>query len=284
MIIYKITNLINNKIYIGQDSHNNPKYYGSGKILKQAIQKYGKESFVKEILEHCDTIEQLNEREIFWIKELNSQIPNGYNIAEGGQGGDTFTINPNKEEIRNKNRLHQKNRKIVYLYDKNMNLISEYSSISLAAKENNISKGTLVEILNNKQKNINDKIWKISDDFLNIHGNRFKKTHKQESIEKMKKAKLGKKLSDEHKRNISLVTKGENNPMFNKNQTVETRNKISIANGHSVFQFDLNYNFISEYKSIRYAEKITGIKRAIITKCCENNCSYNNFIWKYKEI
>ena len=42
MQVYKITNLLNNRIYIGQDSNSNPNYFGSGKLIKQAIKKYGK--------------------------------------------------------------------------------------------------------------------------------------------------------------------------------------------------------------------------------------------------
>jgi hypothetical protein len=49
MIIYKTTNLINGKMYVGQDSHNNPLYLGSGKVLGLAIEKYGIENFKKEI-------------------------------------------------------------------------------------------------------------------------------------------------------------------------------------------------------------------------------------------
>ena len=88
MVIYKTTNLVNGKYYIGQDSKNDPNYLGSGKLLKYAIEKYSIENFQKEILETCNTKEQLNEREIFWIKELNS-IETGYNISEGGGGGNT---------------------------------------------------------------------------------------------------------------------------------------------------------------------------------------------------
>lgn len=85
MIIYKTTNLINNKIYIGQDVNNNPNYYGSGKILKQAIKKNGKENFEKVILEKCASKEELNEREIYWIKKLDATNPEiGYNLAFGG--------------------------------------------------------------------------------------------------------------------------------------------------------------------------------------------------------
>jgi group I intron endonuclease len=90
MIIYKTTNLINGNFYIGQDSKNNPKYLGSGKLLNQAIKKYGRENFAKEILEHCMTKQELNNREVYWISELKPI----YNIAEGGTGGDTITNHP----------------------------------------------------------------------------------------------------------------------------------------------------------------------------------------------
>ena len=88
MIIYKVTNKINNKIYIGMDSKNDPNYLGSGLIIKKAVLKYGKDNFIKEIIETCDTKEILSEREIFWINYFNSTNPNiGYNLSEGGKGG-----------------------------------------------------------------------------------------------------------------------------------------------------------------------------------------------------
>ncbi len=103
MIIYKTTNLVNGKIYIGQDSNNNPNYLGSGKILHQAIEKYGIDRFQKDIIEECDSKEMLNEREIYWIdfhKSTNRNI--GYNIALGGQGGDTISKHPDRDLIRQK--------------------------------------------------------------------------------------------------------------------------------------------------------------------------------------
>lgn len=99
MIIYKTTNLINNKIYIGQDKHNNTDYLGSGKILKKAIKKYGIKNFKKEILEICKSQEELNRREEYWIKNFNSFCPNGYNIAKGSFGGDVLTNHPNRKNI-----------------------------------------------------------------------------------------------------------------------------------------------------------------------------------------
>jgi group I intron endonuclease len=88
MIIYKTTNLVNGKFYIGKDAKNKRTYLGSGVVLKQAIKKYGKENFKKEILEHCSSLEELEEREKYWINKLNA-LGEGYNLTEGGTGGDT---------------------------------------------------------------------------------------------------------------------------------------------------------------------------------------------------
>lgn len=92
--IYIIGNNINNKIYIGQAlnaeerfiSHCKGSYDNS--LIDKAIQCYGKDNFWYEILEY--QIPDYNEREKFWIKELNSLKPNGYNIMEGGNEPPTF--------------------------------------------------------------------------------------------------------------------------------------------------------------------------------------------------
>lgn len=103
MIIYKTTNLINGNFYIGQDSKNDPMYLGSGKLLKLAIQKYGKENFVKEIIIECNTKNDLDQQEIFWISKLNPV----YNLAKGGSGGNTrynFDTESYEQWIENKKR------------------------------------------------------------------------------------------------------------------------------------------------------------------------------------
>jgi hypothetical protein len=90
MIIYKTVNVLNGKFYVGQDSKNNPEYLGSGTVLKRAIENHGRNNFIKETLEVCSTQQELNEREKYWIKETKAQEL-GYNIAEGGQGGNTYS-------------------------------------------------------------------------------------------------------------------------------------------------------------------------------------------------
>jgi len=87
MIIYKTTNKINGKIYIGKDSKNNSNYLGSGVILQNAIKKYGKENFVKEIIEECKNEQHLDEREIYWINYFSAvDSEKFYNLADGGCG------------------------------------------------------------------------------------------------------------------------------------------------------------------------------------------------------
>jgi len=90
MVIYLTTNLINNKKYIGKDINNNPKYLGSGSVLKKAIKKYGKENFKKEILEYCNNKEELWQREEYWLNfydvESNPLFYNRTNKAYGNSG------------------------------------------------------------------------------------------------------------------------------------------------------------------------------------------------------
>lgn len=85
--IYKITNLINGKIYIGLHTASvfDEKYWGSGSDLKAAQRLYGLENFSREILQWCDSLEDLNRAECYWIDHLNSRNPEvGYNIQPGG--------------------------------------------------------------------------------------------------------------------------------------------------------------------------------------------------------
>lgn len=91
-LIYKIINKINGKIYVGKTNDFNRRmaeHKRANLYVDKAIRKHGWENFIVEVLEECETPEQLNEREIFWIAELNSKSPNGYNLTDGGDGGKT---------------------------------------------------------------------------------------------------------------------------------------------------------------------------------------------------
>jgi group I intron endonuclease len=107
MVIYKTTNLINGMLYIGKKSQDCNTYLGSGFLLKRAIAKYGRENFKKEIIDTANTLDELNEKEKYWISFYNTIDKSiGYNLTIGGEGGDTISMHPDKERIIEQMRLH----------------------------------------------------------------------------------------------------------------------------------------------------------------------------------
>ena len=110
MYIYKTTCSINGLIYVGErhrSSIGDEKYLGSGLKLKRAIKKYGTIHFSKEILhDNIDSKKELDSLEKLEIKAHRSQDRKiGYNIADGGEGGDLG------EEVKAKRRLKNKGQK-----------------------------------------------------------------------------------------------------------------------------------------------------------------------------
>lgn len=94
--IYKITNKINGKIYIGQSCNiekrlQDHKYHATctskpAHYIDRAIKKRGVDNFDYEVIEECK-IEELNDREIYWIKYFDSSnSEKGYNLSLGGKG------------------------------------------------------------------------------------------------------------------------------------------------------------------------------------------------------
>src|ERR1035437_9505393 len=141
MIIYKTTNLINGKYYVGKDEKNNPEYLGSGKILKLAINKNGRKNFKKEVLETCETREELNEREKFWINVLSATTL-GYNIADGGTGGKTKF-----------NTIH------VYQYNKDGGFIKEWVSAAEVKRILNFDSSGIMKACKGKILSYRGFIW-----------------------------------------------------------------------------------------------------------------------------
>ena len=90
--LYKITNTVNNKIYIGvhQTKDMNDGYFGSGTNLRRAIKKYGKDKFIKEILEYFENEESMLAREKEVVNEDFVKSATTYNINVGGRGSFSY--------------------------------------------------------------------------------------------------------------------------------------------------------------------------------------------------
>lgn len=94
MYIYKITNKLNNKAYIGQTTKSIQirfiRHCWHSEVKKNmpidlAIHKYGKENFLLEEICKCDSLKDLNEKEIYYVKFFNTISPSGYNLRAGGE-------------------------------------------------------------------------------------------------------------------------------------------------------------------------------------------------------
>jgi group I intron endonuclease len=95
MIIYKSTNKITGKIYIGQTTksleqrikgHINESKIDKNRPFLSSINKYGEDNFTFETIDSANNLNELNDKEIYWINFYNSISPNGYNVTGGGQG------------------------------------------------------------------------------------------------------------------------------------------------------------------------------------------------------
>ena len=96
--IYKIVNKVNGITYVGQTITSiNTRFiqhkYSSTKYntyLYNAMRKYGIENFTIEQIDTANNLDELNNKEIYWINKLNTKAPNGYNILDGGNGTKGF--------------------------------------------------------------------------------------------------------------------------------------------------------------------------------------------------
>lgn len=112
--IYRTTNLINGKTYIGQHKRSSRKikYFGSGIHLRRAIKKYGKKNFKVEILyDNIQLKETADSVEIFAIAKERKIGKAEYNIANGGQGGRILNDEGEKRRLEKSHQTYIENLK-----------------------------------------------------------------------------------------------------------------------------------------------------------------------------
>lgn len=169
--IYKTTNRINGKFYIGKHQTTNPydNYLGSGRGIRYAIKKYGKENFVKEVLHIFETEDEMNlkEKEILTDEFVSSKL--NYNKGVGGEGGPQFRGKKHSEETKNRIREKMEGSKLSeeakYKISENnkKRKLSEETRMKLSVKSKNRFSSMSKDELNKFSESIRNGMNKIAE-------------------------------------------------------------------------------------------------------------------------
>lgn len=181
--IYKITNVLNSKIYIGkhQTKHLNDRYMGSGKHIRRAIAKYGIENFHKEIIFQFDNEDEMNAKEYELVTQEFCLREDTYNLCPGGKGGFGY-INKNRDHTSHNQKLAD-NR--------------DYSLTDLSY---------LTEEHRNKKSEISKRLWK--EEKLSFIPNTTGHRHSETTKEKMRNYHVG---SNNSQYGTMWITDGNDN-------------------------------------------------------------------------
>ena len=257
--IYKITNTINKKAYVGITvnadplhrwiSHKSNNRNGRGcPLLMKAFKKHGEDAFTFEVLIICFD-EDVYKYEKEYIIKYNALSPNGYNVAEGGKSGRNFLGKTHSEETKNK--------------------------ISIASKKYNSS------------LEVREKARQTAIEFHKTHSI----SELQKKSEKWKKAleegrigghlRINNHVKDEIKVKIS---EGITKYFEDKANIKRHSDTMRTANGRKIIQFSKENTFITSFDSIMDAFEKTGVPaNSIGQNLSGRSKTAYGFIWKYAE-
>lgn len=237
--VYLRTNKANGKQYVGQTNDfkrrefnwYNTNWHYAGRLIDNARKKYGVENWNTDILKECDTLDETNYWEAYYIKELNTKAPNGYNLTDGGDGAPACIVS---DETRKK--------------------LSE-----IMKGENNPfygrhhSKETIEKL---KNKVVSDETRKKMSDACKGRPSTFKgKHHTDEVKQKLREQHIGKHLTDEAKQKISK----------------------------KVYQYTLDGKLVKIWNMVKDVES-EGFRRENVAACCRGcyGCkTHKGYRWSY---
>ena len=271
--IYLITDTTNGMKYTGKHHYHiegqlDPNYHGSGVIIKN-IYKKRPETLKEEYIKTCYSEEEMCSDEQYYIKFFKTLWPNGYNLTEGGDGGEIPC-----EEIRKKISVKLKGKSA---YNKGIPMSEE-------------TRKKIGEA--NKGKTMSEEARKkISESMSGEKHPMFGKHHSKESKKKISDAlkgkpapNKGKPMSEESKKKLSDSLKGK--PAYNKGIPMSEEQKKKLKNGKLskiVLQFTLDGVFIREWPSSAECGR-NGFNKSSIVGCCNGKRkSAYGYIWRYKE-
>lgn len=315
--IYLITNIVNNKKYVGQSINiqqrwkqhiyylNNNKH--SNRHLQGAWNKYGESNFTFSILESCDQQDAafLNAREKFWIQEFDS-YNNGYNLDLGGQGSSGYK---HTEEELQKMRQIQHPKPIVQL-DENFNLIREWDSCSQASKALHLFVLGIKKCCRHEdhQKTIGGYYWLYKEEFedpsfdpsiikvcqfpkkVDLYDNKMNYIRTYDSIRqasidlKVNATDITHVCNKTRKTAKGYIFRRAGSPInIEEELNFLNSKKVYIKNTNPILQYSLNGELIAEFSNSLELEEKTGFSRANIFACCNGHQkSSGGYVWKFK--
>lgn len=263
--IYGIHNTLTDTWYVGQSNDIDWRWYEHksdlnanrhhNKHLQRAYNKYGRNAFVWSVLEEC-SIEQLDEREIFWIAEKNS-FYDGYNQTLGGDG--------------TRGQISPKRKAIVCLDNGDM-----FDCIRDAAEHIGVARTKLKDCIN-KQKRCHG-YWEHVPENYSEEWRIAKLRERKEQLAKDRRIAIEKRTSAHPKKEPYV------NPSGYHKWSDEAKANNKGKNGKAVIQLSLNGDAIAEYPSSVIAGETLGINHRKIRMVCNgerNKCG--NYRWKWKD-
>lgn len=262
--IYKITNIVSGKCYIGETREENPENRWKRHIqtinrnsgcpaLKDAIKKYGIDKFKFEVLIICfDEDRFIYEKE--YIAKYKSQVPNGYNILPGGEGGGFLGKKHSPESIQKMIESLKKFR------ENNPNHFETY------------------------REKLRESMKKVDISSVVKNSENFKKAIKEKRVGG--RAHKGGKPSDETKQKIrnTLLKYYEENQNVKKVNIEKHRESMAKSVGRKIAQYSKDNQFIKEYISIAEAGRTSGVKSSNIQHVLSGESrTAGGFIWKYAD-
>lgn len=247
--IYKTTNLINNKQYIGKHyGELNDSYLGSGKLIKKAIEKYGKENFIKEILYIAQDNNEANLKEKEFIKAYNAVKSDlFYNLHEGGDGGN------NNQKISEKLTGSQH---------------PMYGKHHTEETKEKLRQSSLAYWTEERKK---ERSIQYSGSGNPMYG-------KQKSVESERKrienTDFSSYRTEEYRKKMSLATSGKKNGNYgNKGEKAK--------NGKQVCMCDDDWNVIKIFNTKRMVLEFLNIKgHSSLNQAIKNKTKYKGYYWK----
>lgn len=314
--VYEITNNINGKKYIGKRSCSCPieedSYMGSGTAIKNAIKFYGIENFSKKILKICSSEEEayyIEKKEIEEVDASNNRMY--YNLTEGGIGTSSECMKNiwKDEEYRKRHSDYMKERwKDEEYREEQIERMRKISNELWDTNEHREKmKKTIKEYSNKKEVKEfrrqavlgeNNPMYgkKHTEQEKRLIGENSKKLWQQKEYREKTSNAIKKAFeSEKYREKRSCLSSGENNPMYGKKQTEETKRKISESlkgknkgeKNHQAKEIIL-LNTGEIFTAIVLAEEKYGIKRQSISKCCRGDRKSTGKIngekakWMYK--